>query len=70
MPNPEGLGAAIGWLEVSAQRDCAQARIGELDIVKAFIELLGKAMQSTGATLRLSLLIAVVAAAYFVNQVK
>lgn len=34
--------------------------------VKAFFELLGKAMESTGMTLRLSLLMLVAAAAYFI----
>lgn len=38
--------------------------------MRAFIELLGKAMQSTGATLRLCLLITVTAGAYFISQVK
>ncbi|WP_459751586.1 hypothetical protein [Streptomyces sennicomposti] len=38
--------------------------------MKAFIELLGKAMQSTGATLRLCLLITVSAGAYVISQVK
>lgn len=38
--------------------------------MKAFIELLGKAIQSTGATLRLCLLILVIAGAYFISQVK
>ena len=38
--------------------------------MRAFIELLGKAMQTTGATLRLSLLIAVTAGAYFISQVR
>jgi hypothetical protein len=34
--------------------------------VKAFLELLGKAMESTGMTLRLSLLMLVAAAAYLI----
>ncbi|MEU8932198.1 hypothetical protein AB0D30_20180 [Streptomyces sp. NPDC048409] len=52
-----------------AQYICAHHR-GGLGTMKAFIELLGKAMQSTGATLRLCLLISVSAGAYFVSQVK
>ncbi len=38
--------------------------------VKAFFELLGKAMQSTGMTLRLCLLMLVAAAAYAISQLK
>jgi hypothetical protein len=38
--------------------------------VKAFFELLGKAMQSTGTTLRLCLLMLVPAAAYVVSRLK
>jgi len=34
--------------------------------MKAFLELLGKAMESTGMTLRLSLLMLATAAAYFI----
>lgn len=36
--------------------------------VKSFFELLGKAMQSTGMTLRLCLLVLVVAVAYLISQ--
>jgi hypothetical protein len=38
--------------------------------VKAFFELLGKAMQSTGMTLRLCLLMLVAATAYVISQLK
>lgn len=38
--------------------------------MKSFFELLGKAMESTGMTLRLCLLIAVVASAYYFIQVR
>lgn len=54
----------------SAQRCCANLPIKEPGTMKAFIELLGRAMQSTGATLRLCLLITVTAGAYFISQVK
>ena len=39
-------------------------------IVKSFFELLGKAMQTTGMTLRLCLLMLVAAAAYFIMQLR
>jgi hypothetical protein len=38
--------------------------------VKSFFELLGKAMQSTGMTLRLCLLMLIPAAAYVISQLK
>jgi hypothetical protein len=38
--------------------------------VKAFFELLGKAMQNTGMTLRLCLLMLVAGAAYVISQLK
>jgi hypothetical protein len=38
--------------------------------VKSLFELLGKAMQSTGTTLRLCLLMLVAAAAYVISQLK
>jgi hypothetical protein len=38
--------------------------------VKSFFELLGKAMQSTGMTLRLCLLMIVAAAAFAISQLK
>ena len=36
--------------------------------MKSFFELLGKAMQTNGMTLRLCLLMLVAAAAYFISQ--
>ena len=38
--------------------------------MKSFFELLGKAMQTTGMTLRLCLLMLVAAAAYFIMQLR
>lgn len=38
--------------------------------MKAFFDLLGKAMQNTGTTLRLCLLMVVPAAAYVINGLK
>ena len=38
--------------------------------MKAFIDLLAKAMQSTGTTLRLCLLMLVAAVAYAISQLK
>jgi hypothetical protein len=38
--------------------------------MKSFFELLGKAMQNTGTTLRLCLLMLVAAAAYFISQLR
>lgn len=38
--------------------------------MKSFFELLGKAMQSTGMTLRLCLLMLVAAAAYAISHLK
>ncbi|MGC0419226.1 hypothetical protein [Embleya sp. AB8] len=38
--------------------------------MKAFFDLLGKAMQSTGTTLRLCLLMFVPAAAYVISRLK
>ncbi|ONK09960.1 hypothetical protein STBA_06640 [Streptomyces sp. MP131-18] len=38
--------------------------------MKALIELLGKAMQSTGMTLRLCLLMLAAAAAYVISQLQ
>jgi hypothetical protein len=38
--------------------------------VKSFFDLLGKAMQSTGTTLRLCLLMLVPAAAYVISQLR
>ena len=38
--------------------------------MKAFFELLGKAMQSTGMTVRLCLLMLIPAAAYVVSRLK
>ena len=39
-------------------------------IVKSFFELLSKAMQTNGMTLRLCLLMLVAAAAYFISQLR
>jgi hypothetical protein len=39
-------------------------------IVKSFFELLGKAMQTNGMTLRLCLLMLAAAAAYFIIQLR
>jgi hypothetical protein len=38
--------------------------------MKSFFELLGKAMQDNGTTLRLCLLMLVAAAAYFISQLR
>jgi hypothetical protein len=58
---------SIGFVAITLRSRVSQARSV---IVKSFFELLSKAMQTTGMTLRLCLLMLVAAAAYFIIQLR
>ena len=58
---------SIVFVAITLRSRVSQAR---RVIVKSFFELLGKAMQTNGMTLRLCLLMLVAAAAYFISQLR
>lgn len=63
---PQGPLRRVGQIK---RTGTAQVKLGlGEDQVKAFFELLAKAMQSNGMTLRLCLLMLVAAAAYVISQ--
>jgi len=57
----------MGFVAITLRSRVSHARSV---IVKSFFELLGKAMQDNGTTLRLCLLMLVAAAAYFISQLR